>query len=88
MSVEDKIIEGIENDKNSHYLILILILMSFAIATCVTTAVISFGYMSNAATIEGSVIIMALTVVGGHGMMNAHANGKEHEAKAKRVGFE
>ena len=31
MGVEDKIIEGIENDKNSHYLILILILISFTI---------------------------------------------------------
>lgn len=51
------------------------------LATCVASGVICYGYMILSDSVEASVIITALTAIGGHGMLNANANGKEHESK-------
>jgi len=51
--------------------------------TAVASGIIVYGYMFLADNIEASVVIFALTAIGGQGMVNGHANGKEHEAQAK-----
>lgn len=54
------------------------------LVTCASSAVICFGYMLLAKDdIDSAVLMFALTAIGGHGMLNANANGKEHEAKSK-----
>jgi hypothetical protein len=54
------------------------------LVTCISSAIICFGYMIIAKDgIDSAVLMLGLAAIGGHGMLNANANGKEHQSKGK-----
>lgn len=55
------------------------------VVTCIASSAICFTYMVMAKNnIDSSVLLVGLGAIGGHGMLNARANGQEHEAKSKK----